>query len=543
MTDVLTDVPSDTWARPLSTRRGVVRNLAGVEVRETLTHPLTAAGLLLSGALAYLYTGDALPILHGWDGLAPMFVAPLAAALAIVGHLAASRPLRDGTEALVVTAPATGDQRVRGVLVGVATSGALVSSVFVAVWVGWMAAIGGTGIPSVVELANGVAFAVLAGLAGASTGVWISARFAGLLVVAALAVAQAVVGGLPTARAAWLGWWRAPMVEAAAELQPRPAGWHLLWLAAVAVVLVGVGLLRHRRTAVRWSVPAFGVVLAAVTGAAMLTPLGAEDVERYVTLASDPPLDCRVDGPVEVCWLSPAYDRFAARWQTIAQATLEPVPDPPTVRIEQELFGLQAVARELDDPDARAAVLAHEDATVPQPPTRSQEAASPTADDIRILVRSTWSRPGAAEARFEHMGLALAVAQEATGLVAHSEGCVAAGQAREAVTLWLAAQASPAAAARLREEVRSAQGQADQVFLYSYAIVGGQTSEGVVWTQTGAELALAVLDHPDSARVHSLIADGWPRWIDPSTPARAVASPLGLHEPAATTAQQFPTCR
>lgn len=265
-----------------------VRQLARVEGRRLLRHPVVLVALVLSAAWTIAFSR-----LVGGDYFAAAGpgLLPLLAAL-VATNLAALRSRRSDTDELYESLPSPARTRTLAHLLSLGWLFAA-CSVFVAAVLAGLGGLDGfvidyagtTAVPSVAELAQGpVAVTAVAAL-GIALARWIPFLPAAPVLAAGLVVFQ-----LPATswnlQGAWT--WFLPLVNAAETppdtsfpcapsgeamtwcgepvFQTTAVGWHLTYLAGAGIAFGAVALLRHDRRPRTIAVAAAGLVLAAVAG-------------------------------------------------------------------------------------------------------------------------------------------------------------------------------------------------------------------------------------------------------------------------------------
>ncbi len=144
------------------------------------------------------------------------------------------------------------------------------------------------------------------------------------------------------------------------------------------------------------------------------------------------------------------------------------------------------------------------------------------------------------ECSFTDHGVALTVqvGAWAVGLppaqAATSSPCVASGQARSVVALWLAGQSTPGGAKGLTDIGRGS-GPGTTV---NFGESANWPSWGVAYATQDLAVALALLERP-ADEVGRLVVDHWDRFVDPTTSTGELAVLAGL-PPAATGADAVP---
>jgi hypothetical protein len=261
-------------------REQLVSAVARAEGRRVLRHPVFLAGVALSvfafatqpevtGAHAghhyfSVAVGQAYFNLTGWGLL------PLALATLLTLNLAALRSRRDRTEETYRSLPTEAATQTAAQLLAivwaVAIGVVLVAAAFLYLGAGDGLVVdydGRTAVPSPYELAQGPLVVLVLGILGVALAAWLP-RFSVTLLVAFVVFATEVVFVLWTGIHSWARW-LFPLANSAtlnrsgvtfppasradsglAGFDVAAAGWHLGYLAALAVLLAAVALYRHR---------------------------------------------------------------------------------------------------------------------------------------------------------------------------------------------------------------------------------------------------------------------------------------------------------
>jgi hypothetical protein len=273
------------------------------------------------------------------------------------------------------------------------------------------------------------------------------------------------------------------------DVPPRLTGWHLTYLLALTVAAAGVAMLRHRRRLL----PAIvvGLSLAVAVSACVVKIRAQRGVITEAQLAAfEAPsaYDCQRHGDVTYCAFH-GYRGWIAHWRSAVEPVVTAVP-------ASGRSGLPPV-RQIDDP-------------------HSIDPARPRA----VLVHTQWGRWGGWADR-SAADLTVGYAAGAVGLPGRGQlSCWGGGQPRTVVALWLAAQALPDGAARLRAR----------------SIDLSPVAYGVA----EAEAAAALLARP-SADVTTALAPIWSRLPGPA--AGDVLAALGLPALPPHPHPELPPCR
>jgi hypothetical protein len=449
-------------------------------------------------------------------------IAPLACRVLLAANQTALRSRRHSTEELYGTAPASPTTRT-GAHLAALTGVVALAAVLAAAKLAWLAAAGGVRAPDPGEAAVGPALVALAGVIGVLLARWVPSPL-----VAPVALLALAVGELWPSLYSWSGrdpryLWLRPWQEldGPREVAYRPAGWHLLYLAAVAALLAVLALTRHGRSPGR--VVAGGLALAVVAGSAwaQLRPAPAAAEAAIVQTVERPQAAqaCQRRGAVRYCHF-PGYGRWVDRWAAVVEPVLARLPGPARTHpaeIRQDigelwrLDGLSAATNQRLLVGARWHL----------------------GEDRVIPVAMTWEtgRQGEADA----FNLRLRAAAWAVGLPLDlppeiANVCDTNGQARAVVAVWLAGQTGPATRDNLRAAFAAPPSAPDaqRWFLESLGGVAlGRNPPPWLWSKTDGTYALELLDRP-ADQVAAALTPHWDRLTDPATPTAELVKALGL---------------
>jgi len=466
----------------------VTRQLARAESRRLLLSPFVLIGAALMLALRTTLSWSEMPV---WNQLALDLSGAsvlLAGAVLVAVQLAASREHRYGMVEVLDSLPTPARRRTAGLLAAapvMAVPAAVVAGVHLLAQVPY----GIAGTPPFWELANAVLIPVVGAVAGVALGRWLRGTagvFVGFATAAVVVVVVEGLGATPDNPARWLALVPASGFTEGLDVPPRPSGWHLAYLLALAVAIGGVALVHRRHWLVPLSVVCVAVACAAGSSVVQINsqPAAFEpaDHSAYRGAAAH---DCASRGEVTYC----PYHHYGG-WVPAWRAAVDPV-----------VAALPASARN-DLPVVRQRFLSGYEFK------RGQ-----WSDAVWVFTR--WGRHGAAAS--SRAELAASFAAAVTGLPSKDEllelangepisSCWAGGQARTTVALWLAAQALPDGAARLR----------------SHSLRVGAAAYG----QDDIDAAFALLTLPHG-RVTAGLGRGWEQSTRP-TARRDVLTAIGL---------------
>lgn len=267
-----------------------VRQLARVEGRRLLRHPVVLVALVLSAAWTIAFSRG--PAGGDYFAAAGPGLLPLLAAL-VATNLAALRSRRSDTDELYESLPSPARTRTLAHLLSLGWLFAA-SIVFVAAVLASLDGLDGfviddagtTAVPSVAELAQGPVAVTAVAAIGIALARWIPFLPAAPVLATGLVLFQMPATSW-NLQSAWT--WFLPLVNAAETpphtspfpcdrfgdptascggpvFQTTAVGWHLAYLAGAGIAFGAVALLRHDRRPRTIAVAAAGLVLAAVAG-------------------------------------------------------------------------------------------------------------------------------------------------------------------------------------------------------------------------------------------------------------------------------------
>jgi hypothetical protein len=532
-------VPRDVPAEVRS-RRSMLA-LAAVESGRLLRHPAVLAATALSVWLLWRWSRGTVPVLHYADIATQFPLAPLAAAALLATNLAVLRPHRDGAVDLYGATRLSLGRRTLAHLLSVLPLAAL-GGVLVVADLAWLAGVpGGVGTPNLAEAAAGPALILLGGCLGVLLGrVWRSVAVAPLvlvgLAVGSLTLADLYIGGHDQRSWVWLGALLrpVPLDPPPAALLGRPATWHLVYLLGAAVVLGALAVwysqapARAPRRAQAVTGAVVAAALAVTTGAAVIQtrPTSAALVARRLAADSNPEAHqvCQRRGPAVYC-VFPGFEPQIGLWEPIVRAVVAGVPPAAAARALPVTVAQRIGWARLFEEEGEAGSALD--------PSR--------ADDRPVApIGTIWGRDGEALAT-SHARLASNVAARVIGpadqvpepsreqpkpsagaepvRAAPDAGC----NARAVVALWLAARASPHAAAALRQQVTDAR-------FPSIVFANDVDVDEPWWGVREAEFALALLDRP-SDQVTQILWRNWDLLTSPATTLERLGELVGIQPP------------
>lgn len=432
------------------TQRQVIVALALIESRRLVRHPAFLVGLGLP-LLVAVTGGEELRDLETLT----LTLVLLAWGTLIATNLAVLRSRRGRTEELLSSLPSGEDTRIAAHL-GSGIAAGLVSVPLLAMEFALAAqARASVSMPPVAPLGIGVIIVIGGAVVGVFAARWLPHLVFGYVAVIVTAALQGNVGDATGSvrRIAALAFVHVPQEVAPGFTPPTTYLMHSLYLVAL-VVLVGIGALARRRFGLTLAIGA-AVALATViaTAVVQVQPLGEHQLIEAAARLTDPSgfQTCRSIEGVDYCAYGSAVDDrdFRSEWAaTIAavQARLPadtgPILGPVTQRVAPVVE------------DRNCAAFAFEE-TIPV------EVATLVTPDL-IWPADGLLHPGiGAEERpceeepLPFFDLAVQAGSLAVGLPPTTHGlrvrCVADGQARSALALWLGAQAVEDGPSRLQE--------------------------------------------------------------------------------------------
>jgi hypothetical protein len=517
--------------------------LAAVESGRLLRHPAVLVATALSVWLLWRWGRGTVPVLHYADIATQVPLAPLAGAALLATNLAVLRPHRDGAVDLYGATRLSPARRALAHLLSVLPLAAL-GGVLAAADLAWLANVPGkVGTPHLAEAATGPALIVLGGCLGVALGrFWRSVAVAPLvlvgLAVGSLTLTDLYAGGHDQRPWVWFGTLLRPATidPPPAALLGRPATWHLVYLLGAAVVLGALAVWRSQAQAQapRRSQAVTGVILAAAlavtAGAAVVQtrPTSPALVARRLAAASNPAAHqvCQRRGPAVYC-VFPGFEPQIALLEPTVRAVLAGVPPAVAARAVPVTVAQRiGWARLFEEPS--------EDEP---PPFEEQRRAG---DRPVAPIGTALGRDGQALATSQAR-LAGNVAARLTGPPdqvpqpsgaqpkpsagaaveepAPDEGC----NARAVVALWLAARASPHAAAAIRQQVTDAR-------LPFISFTNDLGVDEPIWGMRAAEFALALPDRP-SDQVTQTLWRNWDLLMAPATTLERLGELVGVQPP------------
>jgi hypothetical protein len=560
-----------TGARPAGRTTQAMLLLAGrAEAGRLMRSPLVLAGLVISAALLWINRGSQVPLWWAADiGIGSALLAMAGAAL-IAAHLAAGRDSRDAMTDLYESYPAPPAVRTGGLLLG-ACGPVVLAAALSGAAVGWLDSLGAVGSPRLWVLAGGLLLIALGGVLGVALGRWLPHPMTGILtvLVAGLIEIDLVLSvdepiHLPGGTAWLFPWsqsgWVLHLLPGMTVPYPPPA--HLDELAGLITLACVAALWRLLPRRIAAVAGALSLALAAWSCWVQVPPVPERTLAAIVAQATQPVRHerCTVRRGVRYCYY-PAFASMVTRWAAPVDGVLVRVPDPGGRRL--------TVRQVVSDSFLQYPLVPAVSLTSNGPPlstpvtgmvTRFQLALQtsprliPGTSGPPVYTGLAWPRGGSSLGA-EELGLALSTAFWVTGLpttapevTVHgpdgSSGtafvpCLAAGQAREAIALWLAGSATPAARAAMPDHFLDGATQVGKRWIGTEETFGwGPVSPAsLTVTAQGMALASAMLRLP-GRQVESVLGARWPGWLSQQATDAQLAGALGIPLPPVTAVTQ-----
>ena len=498
-------------------------DLAAVEAKRLLLHPLVLSAGSLSALLLWRAGNGQLPVLHMADAASQVSLVPLAVGTLLAANLAVLRARRSGTEELYAATRLSATFRILAHLSAILLPVGLAMMLVILHLARLISEPGEIGRPNPFELATGPALVGLGGIVGV-----VVARLAPIAVAAPLTVVAVTTAHVRSNEAdSSLDWFGLLVIErrhpVPIELLGRPAGWHLLYLVGLALLLAAVALLRSQARGRLVMAAVAGLILILVGAGGQTRPIPADVVARQLQAGRGQPAsaqDCQRRGSVTYC----AFAGFQARidqWDSVVRSVL--------VRVPGHVGAQPLLIRQRVD----AALI------TPESPVRNLETLAHSRSDFyqgahegRIVpVGTLWNHSEALGS--SQLLLGAAVASRIVGLPPvlpsiDSSDPAFPCNARATVALWLAAQASPAAAKQLRQQVwdSEAGGSVGQPVSLVWDVEDYDVGQ---WPWREAQYALMLLDRPAS-EVQEVLGRDWKVLTAAKTPSDVLAASFGLQK-------------
>lgn len=522
-------------ARTSTTPGRAVLSLGRIEAFLLARSFLVLAGLLGGGAFVWFeihHSGQPLWWNTGWQIGSGQLI--LAVTVLIGAHLATGRARRDGMADLYASFPTSAGTRTLAHLTGLA--GAAVPSVFLICAATATAELSGAvGSPSAATLAAGLLVVIAAGAVGVAVGTALPHPMAGIIAALALLLVPFSESNSLSSAVIWVWGWMLPgQLGSFPGPVPGypPAGAHAAEMAGIAVLAAIVALMvTTQRARLRAGLATAGVLTVAViflAGAVQLQPIPTADLNHLVSEVADPASvqHCTTNRHVQYC-LYPGFGVQLPALETAVDRVLAHVPalpDRPLTVAQTATINLSDGT--LTDGHSKQQLAAwNAQLQRPRPPAN----ASPTLTIDEYV--GSWPAGGAnlTAARFT---LALAAAEWAVNLpTSGTRFCQPLNQAREAIAIWLAIQATQASPAQV-------QGGRGAGFIGSSPGQAGPPGSGPfsqlapILSTTGDLVGEAMTRLPQ-AKVDQVLRASWSTWLNWHTTEARLAAALGIQMPRA----------
>ncbi|MEA3214328.1 MAG: hypothetical protein QOJ19_484, partial [Acidimicrobiia bacterium] len=321
------------------TNWAVVPPLARADLRAVLRHPAFVAGAVLTPVMLLAATNDAATGPSAtWREISSQIalaLVPFAWLTIVAVNLVALRPRRTGADELLASLPAP--QPVRSTsLLATAVGPAAVAAALAAGWIALTTTRHDVrGAPGWSEIAVGILIVAGGVMVGVAVARWLPNAVFGVIAAVATAVLQARFLDVTT----W-PWNRAegdPLrflafiadltgVDVPA-LELRPAGWHLLYLVGLILVMAGVALARDGLRRPIAGLLAGAVLLVAAGGWMQTRPPSATRQAQMVAYLTDPASQqtCERSAGARYC-AYPEFTSAIAGWRERVETTLGVLP-------------------------------------------------------------------------------------------------------------------------------------------------------------------------------------------------------------------------
>jgi hypothetical protein len=501
--------------------RDTVSALARFESRKLRRHPAFLIGVVLTPWMLLAATSDTGGTWIHYDNAMILGLVPLGWLTMVAANLGALRSRRHLTDDLLESLPTT--PAARTVAHNLATLATVpVSLAFLAVCTAMLQASGDpTGVHRPVELGTGVLIVVGAGAVGVLLARWLPRPAVCLPAIVVTMVLQGKLTDLGPGQGRWLSFEVDPL-SSFSNIELRPAGWHLGWLAAWIALVAIAGVARHGAPR-RLGAVALGVTMVAVaTGFAQTRPVSAEQATAMADYIGRPAAHqtCREQVGVRYC----AYDDLGthiADWGPPVEGVL--------TRLPSSVRGRHLEVTERPNPVIGNSACSPVGllSTLPGPvrDRLTPEGVWPADGKIHPGME-TWA---CSSSSVDGLFLGVQTGAWAVGLPPNpwhrDQHCRAPGQARAAAALWLGAQSTPGAAkamALLPE--RSGRNAAGELTFDDW---DEPPAWGVTWSAGDVAAARALLDRP-AADVAAVLSAGWDRFTDAATPSSDLLVAAGL---------------
>lgn len=526
---VVSEIGPVGWAA--GTNWSVARPLARADARRFIRHPAFLIGVAITPLMLLAAISDDETSWRRISVSIALASVPFGWAIIIGAHLLGTQSRRSGADEVLAAAPTPQPVRTTGLLLsGVVPVVASIASI--GLWAVWIAVTRNdlTGQARPLDMATGVL--LVAGSVAVGVAV---ARFlpvAGMGVVAAVATIFIQARFFEISSWPWdrqesdpmrfLGFLAETTSVGHDVLEVRPAGWHLVYLAALVAIVALIALTRDGFRPAVVAALAACVTVAGVAGVIQTRPPTDAQVGSMVSFLTEPESHqrCVERADVVLCAYEPNAHRLDD-WQERVAAIRALMP--PDVG-QRPLEVVDRVPTITSSPDC-------------SPQSFLEGLPSQLAD--QLTPAQMWPSDGAVHPgtnRFPCGGretgeffTAVQVGSWAVGLPSSPHGrderCTAHGQSRAALALWLGTAATPKGRLRLQQVLDEPVHRGSAVL--TFADWDEPPMFGVDFATADAQLALAAAKLPVE-RVRAVVAREWDALVDPRTSSTTFASLLGL---------------
>lgn len=516
--------------------------VALADARRLVRHPALLVGIAVTPVMLWAAMQGELRWLQRSTSMALALV-PLGWLTIVATNLVTLQPRRARVDELFAAAPAPQPVRTTGALLSgtVAVAAAVVLS---AGWVAFSVATVDhlTGSPRFAEIGAGVLIVAGAAVVGVAVARWLPHLAFGVLAVLAVTFLQSRF--MDPATWPWntheahpgrfLGFLAGPTSAGAAQLEVRPAGWHLAYLAGLVLVIAVAALARDGFPRRLGAVLTVAVVAVIATGWVQTRAPSSAQVATMVGYLTEP-LGHQTCSDVDATTYCAYDDQLERVDDWVARVT--------SIRA---LLPAAVGSRDLAVIDRVGTVVGNA-ACGPQP---FFDGLHPAVVDA-VAPDEVWPDDGAVHPgtnrlpcggrRVGELFTAVQVGSWAVGLPASSHGldvrCSGAGQARAVVALWLGGAVTPGSTRTLQDMVDE-HGAGPMTF----ATWTEPPMWGVTFDTADVRLAIDLLDLP-TEQVAATMHERWTALTDPSTPSTAVARLFDLDPPGPMPVSGARACR
>lgn len=516
--------------------------LASAENRALLRHPAFVVGVALTPLMLWAATVAETRWWHRSPSIALALV-PLGWLTIVATNLLTLRSRRAGTDELFAAAPTPQPVRTNAFLSS-AIAAVAVAAVFaiVAVAHGLATIESPVGEPRVSEIAAGPLILAGSVTVGVSVARWLPHWGFGILAAFAVTLIQTPIAE-PTSPlwnrteahpARFLGFLSLPTNVGAPELEMRPAGWHLVYLAGLILVMGVVALAREGLPLRLGAVLAAALALIVGAGWAQIRSPSQAQLASMTDYLTQPRKHqvCTQDVLTTYCAYPEQRERMDDWGQRVAAI--------------RALVPREVAARELEVTDRVPTRIGSSDCS----PQAFVDGLHP---DLVPAVRPAeiWREDGQVHPgpnrfpcggrRVDELFTSMQVGSWAVGLPpnpsASDKRCSAAGQARAVVALWLASEGIASAERTMRDVLDE-----HPRGLITFEHWSDPPMLGASFHADDMRLAMALLDLP-ADRVKRVVQTEWSTLTAASTPSSALAAEFDVKRRGAALDRSANACR